>query len=213
MKRQWIGRMRFMAGRVPGLLKGVVSAALASVVPAVLLISLVAGCKEEVPEPMGPSLYQIDTTWTDQNGQSFQFKELEGNPVLIAMIYTRCKMICPRMASDMQKVVNSLEEDQRKRLHLVAVSIDPENDTTRVLKEFQEKMKLEGNWHLLSGTDKEVRTLAAAIGFQYRKTPDGHFTHSTTLLLLNEKGEPVHRKDRLNTSLDELVQVTGLLTD
>ena len=117
------------------------------------------------------------------------------------------------MASDMQKVVNSLDEDQRKRLHLVAVSIDPENDTTEVLKEFQEKMKLQGNWHLLNGSEKEARTLAAAIGFQYRKTPDGHFTHSTTLLLLNEKGEPVYRKDRLNSSLDDLVEVARLLAD
>ena len=183
----------------------------ASMLPGILMLSLIAGCKKESPEPLGPSLYQIETTWTDQNGQNLQLKDLEGNPVLISMIYTRCKMICPRMASDMQKVVNSLDEDQRKRLHLVAVSIDPENDTTEVLKEFQEKMKLQGNWHLLNGSEKEARTLAAAIGFQYRKTPDGHFTHSTTLLLLNEKGEPVYRKDRLNSSLDDLVEVARLL--
>ena len=82
-----------------------------------------------------------------------------------------------------------------------------------VLKEFQERMKLHGNWHLLNGTETEARLLAAAIGFQFRKTPDGHFTHSTTVMLLNEKGEPVHRKDRLNSSLEEITEAARRLTD
>lgn len=90
----------------------------------------------------------------------------------------------------------------------MAISIDPENDTPETLAQFQDKMGLKGNWYLLNGTEAEARNMAASIGFQYRKTPDGHFTHSTTLLLLNEKGEPVYRKDRLNTSLDSLVQAT-----
>ena len=176
-------------------------------------LTLTAGCQEKAPEPLGPSVYQIDNTWIDQNGEEMRLGDLEGKPVLLAMIYTRCKMICPRMATDMQRIHDSLSELQKENLHLVAVSIDPENDTPEVLKAFQEKMKLNGNWHLLKGTEEEARLLAAAIGFQFRQTPDTHFTHSTTLLMLNEKGEPVHRKDRLNSSIEEITKVARQLAD
>ncbi|MEQ8351902.1 MAG: SCO family protein [Leptospiraceae bacterium] len=185
----------------------------AAIVPLIVSLFLFAGCNEKPPEPLGPSIYQIDTVWTDQNGSEMRLKDLEGKPVLLSMIYTRCKMICPRMATDMQRINESLSDSQKENLHLVAVSIDPTNDTPDVLKEFQKKMKLEGNWHLLNGTETEARLLAAAIGFQFRQTPDGHFTHSTTLLMLNEKGEPVHRKDRLNTSIEAITAVAQQLTN
>ncbi|MBR31279.1 MAG: hypothetical protein CMN77_08180 [Spirochaetaceae bacterium] len=180
---------------------------------AISSLLLLASCQEKPMKPLGPSIYQIDTEWIDQNEKPTHLGDLQGKPVLISMIYTRCKMICPRMATDMQRIHDTLSESQQENLHLVAVSIDPQNDTPAVLKEFQERMKLNGNWHLLNGTETEARLLAAAIGFQFRKTPDGHFTHSTTVMLLNEKGEPVHRKDRLNSSLEDITEAASRLTD
>ena len=180
---------------------------------AVLFCSPGLACKKEKAEPIGPSIFQIDSTWVSQDERKMKLEDFRGRPMLFSMLYTNCKMICPRMASDMQKVYNSLNEEQKANLQLVAVSFDPLNDTPERLKQFQAKMGLQGNWTLLNGSESDVRTLAAALGIQYRQTSDGHFTHSTVLLLFNEKGEPIYRKDRLNADLEPLVEATSQATD
>lgn len=160
---------------------------------------LAASCKEkETQKPADDSIYQIETQFTDQNNNTKQLKSFQGKPVLFAMIYTRCKMICPRMASNMQSIHDQLSEDDQKNLQIIAVSIDPENDDQAAMQEFMKKMNLNGNWSLLrAASDEETRTLAAALGVQYRKTPDGHFSHSTALLLLDSEGRVVDKKEQL----------------
>lgn len=135
------------------------------------------------------SLFQIDSSWKNQDAKAVQMKDLAGHPTLMTMAFTSCKSACPLMVHDMKSYGDSLPAEQAKKLRFVLVSIDPERDTPEALKEFAKKMKLDDRWTLLTGPADDVRELAAVLGFQYKASKEEGFGHSTTIYFVDSTGE------------------------
>src|SRR5690606_20045681 len=81
------------------------------------------------------SIYNLPSTWTTQDGKDIELKELQGDVVVIVMIYTTCKAACPRLVADMRNIESQVA-DTNKTVKYVLVSIDPETDTPERLKQF-----------------------------------------------------------------------------
>src|SRR5690606_27397494 len=55
----------------------------------------------ELPEL---SIYNLPSTWTNQDGQDLELQELRGKVLVMVMVYTSCKAACPRLVADMRNI-------------------------------------------------------------------------------------------------------------
>lgn len=82
------------------------------IIIAVFLLFSLQSCKEksneitsEIPrnkEISNLSLYNLPSQWTTQDGKNIELKSLNGNILVMVMIYTSCKAACPRLVADMK---------------------------------------------------------------------------------------------------------------
>lgn len=161
------------------------------------------------------SLYQVSSTWTTQDGEVIPFGDLRGRIVVVAMTYTSCEFSCPLIVADMKKIIKQVPASEKQRVRLVLISIDPERDTPEVMKAFAAKTKLlPEQWTLLRGDTGDIMEMAALLGVRYKKMPDGEYSHSNIITLLNAEGEVAHQQNGLGPELSaaSIKALQGLLS-
>lgn len=172
-------------------------------------------CSEEVAaaQPLSDrSLYQIESSWTNDAGAALKLVSLRGRPQVVTMFFARCEYACPVLVHDMKKVEAALPENLRAKVGFVLVTFDTERDTPAALAEYRKNHELPANWTLLRGAPDDVLELAALLGVKFKKDPRGQFAHSNLLTLLDPGGDIAHQQIGLNQSPDETVkQLTRLL--
>jgi len=79
------------------------------------------------------------------------------------------------------------------------VSFDSALDTPQALREFRAEHHIaDANWITARAEAADVRTLAAALGIQYRELPDHTFNHSTVISVADPEGTVRARTSELN---------------
>lgn len=152
------------------------------------------------------SLFQLDSTWTNDKGADLKLGALGGPPLVVTMFFAKCEFACPVLVHDMKKIQAALPEDVRSKVGFVLVSFDTERDTPLVLAEYRKIHELPANWTLLRGTADDVPELAALLGVKFKKDARGQFAHSNILTVLNPGGEVVHQQVGLNQAPEETVK-------
>lgn len=134
----------------------------------------------------------VDFTLTDQNGQPFRLSEQRGRVVVLFFGYTNCPDICPATMSDMQVVLNRLGE-QRDKVKVVFITVDPERDTPERLQRFigmfdQDIIGLTGDTTALTAVYK-----AYGAGASRRDLPDSALVyamdHTATSTIIDKHGQ------------------------
>ena len=143
---------------------------------------------KEAKEMDNESLYQLNGSWDDQDGDTITLSKLTGKIPVLAMVFTRCTFSCPRTIDDLKAIERRLPADKKKMVVFVLVTFDSDRDHTKQLKAFVKKMKLGNNWMILHGDEDNVRELSMLLDVKYKKQPNGDFTHSTVISLLNTHG-------------------------
>lgn len=162
--------------------------------------------KEETAAATAESIYQLEATWTNQDGKPMSLGDLKDRPVLITMGYATCKFACPRLAADLLAIEQKLTAAEREKLAIVFVSIDPQRDTPEQIKTFLDQYKVNYlHWHGLRGDTDAILELSVALGIRYRKVNDTDFAHSNVIALLSPTGEIVHRQEGLGTDPTKLI--------
>lgn len=137
----------------------------------------------------GDSLYQMQIPLTDQSGKAARLDLYAGHPVLVTMFYGSCPHVCPMLVSTIQRYELELPEASRGRLRVLMVSLDPGRDTPAKLTEVAQRHRADlARWTFARAGTDDVRRLAAALNIQYRQLPDGEFSHSTIITLLDPQG-------------------------
>lgn len=185
---------------------------------AALVLCLAMACrKEEIaretsPPPnvvdveAGPSLYALTMNLVDQDGKTIGLDVWRGHPVLVGMFYASCPSACPLFVSTIEGVESSLDDRTRADLRVLLVSFDPA-DSPEVLAKLADKHHVDrARWRFASGTDDQVRDLAAALGVKYRKLPDGNFNHTSPLVLLGSDGAIHARVESVGDPTDGLAE-------
>ena len=140
------------------------------------------------------SIYNLAGTWWDAAGDTAPLARLGGRPQVVALVYTSCAQACPAIVGEMKRIEAALGADAA-RVGFVLASMDPERDTPAKLAEFARRAGLDAQrWTLLAAPDADVLELAAVLGVQYRRLPDGEFTHSNILTVVDANGEIAHRQ-------------------
>lgn len=163
----------------------------------------------ELPEL---SVYNLPATWTTQDNEEIELKDLRGNVLVMVMIYTSCKAACPRLVADMRNIEKQVPEEDLDKVKFVLVSIDPETDTPERLHKFAEENKMtDDQWLFLRGTEEDTREFAAVLAVSYKQISPIDFSHSNIISVFDEDGVLVHQQEGLG--VDNTETVTAIKTE
>lgn len=119
-------------------------------------------------------------------------KSLRGKVLLLYFGYTNCPDICPAALASGGQVLKMLSNEERSRVKLILVSVDPERDSVAHLKEYT--AFFHPDMLGLTGTPAEVAALAKAFGAGYAREParpDGSYAvdHTTSTYVVAPNGQ------------------------
>ena len=154
------------------------------------------------------SIYHLDSVWKNQDGKDTPLRSLKDQSLVLAMVYTSCQYVCPVIVSDMKRIEKGLSGEQLKTIKFVVVSFDPKRDTPVALKTFAKKRHLdEDRWILLTGTPDQVLELANALGVKYKQDPNGDFSHSNIIHIVDVAGVVKHQQIGTNIAPGKSLEV------
>lgn len=116
-----------------------------------------------------------DVTLTDQDGRKVRFVSdvIKGKIVFFNSFFTSCGGTCPVQSSVFSALQKRLGARVGKDVVLVSVTVDPENDTPAVLKNYAAKYGATPGWYFLTGEEKDLQKVLEAMDL-YAKRPEEH---------------------------------------
>ena len=106
----------------------------------------------------------------------------------------------------MRNIEKQIPENLLSDISFVLVSIDPETDTPKRLKEFaKENFMDDEQWTFLQGTNNTVREFANVIAVKYKQISPMDFSHSNIISIFNPQGELVHQQEGLGVDNKETI--------
>ena len=153
------------------------------------------------------SLYQLDSTWTNDQGQPMKLSALRGRVQVVAMFFASCQYACPVIVHDMKRIETALPESLRARVNFTLVTFDTGRDTPAALRTYRQRQQLAADrWTLLRATPDDTLEFAALLGVKYKQEATGQFAHSNLITVLNPEGEIIHQQIGLNQDIRETVK-------
>lgn len=110
-------------------------------------------------------------TLVDQDGKTVTEKDFAGKYMLIYFGFTSCPAICPTELQKIAEVYKSLPKESQNRIQPVFISVDPERDTPKVLKNYVDLFmpELIG----LTGSVEQIDAVKKAYKIYAGKVPEG----------------------------------------
>ena len=106
---------------------------------ALVLLLTLQGCGSSGPSFLNTDVtgadYGKELSLTDHTGKPRTLADFRGKIVVVFFGYTRCPDVCPTTLSEMKMILDKLGED-RKRIQVLFVTIDPERDTPELLARY-----------------------------------------------------------------------------
>lgn len=175
---------------------------------------LLAACGSQKYE--GDFSYKVeDFTFTDQDGKEFSKSDLEGKIWIADFIYTTCETECPQMTYNKQKIEKALQEEGINDIEFVSFSIDPENDTPEVLKEYGEVRGIEfDNWTFLTGYDFETIKELAVTSFKIpleKMKDENTFMHGVSFMIVSPEGNAIKSVNGYYMTQEQITEVVDFI--
>jgi protein SCO1 len=104
-----------------------------------------------------------DVVLVNQNGERVRLKSLleTNEPVVVDFIYGTCTTICPVLSAGFASLQRKLAKEGHSA-RLVSISIDPENDTPKIMKEYLERYRAKPGWDFLTGSRPDIDNVMTA---------------------------------------------------
>lgn len=153
------------------------------------------------------SIYNLPSKWTTQDGKDIELKSLNGNVLVMVMIYTSCKAACPRLVADMRDIESKLDKKTKKNVKLILVSIDPKTDTPEKLKSFAIANQMNQEpWIFLRSSEENTREFAAVLAVNYKQISPIDFSHSNIISVFNPAGELIFQQEGLDVNNEKTIE-------
>jgi protein SCO1 len=155
--------------------------------------------KAGVKQNLGNAL-PLQDRFLDSSGTEVPLSAyFEHRPVVMALVYYKCKMLCPQVLSGLAKTLRQVGFTPGKDYDVVITSIDPMDtpaDGAAEKVHFLESLGTPdagSSVHFLTGQQGAITDLAAATGFNYVRVPgpDGkmdQFAHSSVIMIATPDG-------------------------
>lgn len=185
---------------------------IASLSVALLFAAYLAGCSDQATPPPGAPIGG-DFVLRSADGP-VDTRALRGKVLLIYFGYTHCPDVCPASLAAAAQALHTLSIEERPKVRLIMVSVDPERDTPARLKEYAAYFHPEMIG--VTGTPEEIAAAARSFGAGYIRQPaqpDGSYAvdHTTRTYVLAPDGRLAASLE-LNAPADKYLEtVRGLL--
>lgn len=180
----------------------------------------IISCKNEIKETIPPeetellpelSIYNLSAEWLTQDSTNMKLENYKGDVVVVALIYVSCKAACPQIIADMLTIEKKIIPGDLPNVKFVLISIDPENDTPPILKNAAKEFQFDLNrWTLLTGSESDIRNIAAVLSFKYKRSTPSDFAHSNIISVLDQNGVLVYQQVGIET---DNVQTLNIIHD
>jgi len=122
-----------------------------------------------------------DFALRDEHGKLVRSSAGRGDVTVVTFLYTTCRDTCPIVAQQIAGGLDRLGHD----VPVLAISVDPTNDTPELARRFLRTRQLQNRMHFLLGSRAELEPVWDAYGIQ----PQGDgLEHSSYVVLLDRKG-------------------------
>ena len=129
--------------------------------------------------------------FTAHNGKTISDRDVKDKIVVIEYFFAKCTGICPKMRTQLRKVY--AQNEYYKDVIILSHTVDPENDSLDVLKEYAINAGVtDDRWLFLTGNKSDLYAHARKayfIGVQEgnQAAGDEAFIHSDQLVLIDKK--------------------------
>ncbi len=157
-----------------------------------------------------------DFSLISESGREIAKKNLADKFTLVGFFFARCSGICPMVTANVKKLSAKIP-DQRDLVFL-SISVDPENDSAEVLKNYKARFSAtQQNWYFLTGAKEAIyqiarKTFNADVVTKSRTDGGTDFLHTENIYLLDKNAylRGIYRT-RGGMDLDRLVSDLELL--
>ncbi|ETN81554.1 SCO family protein [Paraburkholderia silvatlantica] len=140
------------------------------------------------------TLPPVDLVRDDGKTVSLAGELNDGRPVILTFIYTTCTTICPMTSQTLETLQSDLGAE-RDKVHIVSISIDPEEDTPARLRAYAARFDAGPEWQHYTGTvEASVATQRAFNVYRGDK-----MNHTPVAFLRAAPGKPWLRIDGFAT--------------
>ena len=154
-----------------------------------------AGINQNLGNPLPLSDHFRDSSGADVPLGAY----FEHRPVVMALVYYKCRMLCPQVLSGLARTLRQVGFMPGKDYDIVITSIDPADtpaDGATEKAHFLDSLGAPGagaSVHFLTGQQASINDLASATGFNYVRVPgpDGkmdQFAHSSVIMIATPDG-------------------------
>ncbi len=159
--------------------------------------------KEDIVASYSGSTFNLK----DVNNEPITEKSFQGPLTAIFFGFTNCPDVCPLTLSNLDQVIEKLDDNDNKKFKVFFISIDPERDSPQVIKDYLDSFK--NKIYGITGDPQKVFLLSKSWGVLSEKifNEDGSYliNHSSSILLLN-KGKYIDRISH-HENLDNIFKV------
>ncbi|HLW02025.1 MAG TPA: SCO family protein [Ktedonobacterales bacterium] len=154
-----------------------------------------------------------DFRLADQFGNPISLSQFRGHPVVLTFLYTRCPDTCPLIADKLHLALSKMGSDSSE-VGVLAVSTDPQNDTTQAAYQFSQTHHLLNQWHFLVGTHATLAPIWSeysvyAANTTPTATDNNTVDHTVAIYLIDKQG---HERVYLGEDFDPNVLASDLQT-
>ena len=132
----------------------------------------------------------------NEKGERIRFGQLiSRRPVILALVYYQCPMLCSMVLNGALRSLRALKLNAGTDFDVVVLSFDPDEKPPLAEKkkfEYTERYHRPGGedgWHFLTGDEANIRQVANAVGFRYRKdNTNGQWAHASAIMVATPDG-------------------------
>lgn len=127
------------------------------------------------PEDERARAYFTDTELVTQSGKPVRFYSdmLKGKVVLVSLFFTECTGMCPTINASLAEAQELLDDRMGRDIVFISITLDPETDTTEVVREYAANFDAGKGWHFLTGKPADIKTVTRKLGHA-ASTPAEH---------------------------------------
>ena len=140
----------------------------------------------------------LDLKFRDEAGRTVPLSTFftTGKPVLLALVYYRCPMLCTQILNGVVGSLKAVSFDAGRDFEVVAVSFDPQ-DTPELAAQKKEsylrrysRPGTANGWHFLTGDPANIKAITDAAGFHYKwDAQSQQFAHASGIMILTPEGK------------------------
>ena len=124
----------------------------------------------------------------DVNNEMITEESFKGPITAIFFGFTNCPDVCPMTLGNLDQAINNLKDDKKEKFKVFFVSIDPDRDTPKVIRNYLEIF--ENKMYGITGEPEKVFLLSQSWGVLSEKIFDeeGNYSinHSSSIILLKD---------------------------